>query len=153
SRLDRRRCVAHPEAPGRKRAAPAQSSVGGPCVHGTERSMKNLLLLLVLANILYFIWEMVIEEPPEAGVAVIEISKLGPPLQLSEGPRTRQRAEPEPEPEPEAEGGPELEQESEAPPGFGATVSMAPQTDLSAVVGRSCVSIGPFTSGPDAQRV
>ena len=117
--------------------------------------MKNLLLLLVLANILYFIWEMVVEEPPETGVAVVEISKLGPPLQLSEGPRTRQRAEPEPQPEPEGglESEPGLEQESEAPPGVGATVSMAPQTDLSAIVGRSCVSIGPFTSGPDAQRV
>jgi len=117
--------------------------------------MKNLLLLLVLANILYFIWEMVIEEPPETGVAVVEISKLGPPLQLSEGPKARQRSRPEPELEsgrgPESELEPE--QGSEAPAGVGAPLSVAPQTDLAAVVGRSCVSIGPFTSGPEAQRV
>ena len=93
--------------------------------------MKNLLLLLVLANILYFIWEMVIEEPPETGVAVVEISRLGPPLQLSQG----------------SEAGPEAASSVGAMPGTSA------QTDLAAVVGRSCVSIGPFTSGPDAQRV
>jgi len=89
--------------------------------------MRNLLLLLVLANILYFIWEMVIEEPPETGVAVVEISKLGPPLQLSRGP--------------------------EAATSVGAMLGASGQTDLAAVVGRSCVSIGPFTSSPDAQRV
>jgi hypothetical protein len=89
--------------------------------------MRNLLLLLVLANILYFIWEMVIEEPPESGVAVVEISKLGPPLELSRRP--------------------------EAARSVGAMLGASGQTDLAAAVGRSCVSIGPFTSSPEAQRV
>jgi hypothetical protein len=89
--------------------------------------MRNLLLLLVLANILYFIWEMVIEEPPETGVAVVEVSQLGPPLKLS---RTAQPAA-----------------------SVGAMLGSSGQMDLAAVVGRSCVSIGPFTNGPDAQRV
>ena len=89
--------------------------------------MRNLLLLLVLANILYFIWEMVIEEPPETGVAIVEVSQLGPPLQLS---RTAQPAT-----------------------SVGAMLDSSGQMDLAAVVGRSCVSIGPFTNGPDAQRV
>ncbi|MEX2123250.1 MAG: hypothetical protein WD795_05120 [Woeseia sp.] len=88
--------------------------------------MKNLLLLLVLANILYFIWEMVIEEPPETGVAIVEESQLGPPLELSR------------RPEPAAS--------------VGAMLGSSGQTDLAAVVGRSCVSIGPFTGSPDAQR-
>ena len=101
--------------------------------------MKNLLLLLVLANILYFIWEMVIEEPPEAGVAVVDISKLGPPLQLSKGSETQPQ--------------PGLEAIPEAAPSVGAMLDAPEQTDLAAVVGRSCVSIGPFTSGPEAQRV
>lgn len=105
--------------------------------------MKNLLLLLVLANILYFIWEMVIEEPPEPGVAVVEISKLGPPLQLSEGTETRPQARPQAR----------MEATPEAAPSVGAMLGTAEQTDLAAVVGRSCVSIGPFTSGPEAQRV
>jgi hypothetical protein len=100
--------------------------------------MKNLLLLLVLANILYFIWEMVIEEPPETGVAVVEISKLGPPLQLSKGSETRPQER--------------LEATPEAAPGVGAMLGTTEQKDLAAVVGRSCVSIGPFTSGPEAQR-
>lgn len=89
--------------------------------------MRNLLLLLVLANILYFIWQMVTEEPPETGVAVVEVSQLGPPLQLS---RT-----------------------AEAATSVGAMLGASGQMDLAAVVGRSCVSIGPFTSSPDAQRV
>lgn len=89
--------------------------------------MRNLLLLLVLANILYFIWQMVIEEPPQRGVAVVEVSQLGPPLQLS---RTTQPAT-----------------------SVGAMLGASGQMDLAAVVGRSCVSIGPFTSSPDAQRV
>jgi hypothetical protein len=89
--------------------------------------MRNLLLLLVLANILYFIWEVATENPPETGVAVVETSELGPPLQLSRAPQ--------------------------AATSVGAMLGSSGQTDLAAVVGRSCVSIGPFTSGPDAQRV
>jgi hypothetical protein len=89
--------------------------------------MRNLLLLLVLANILYFIWQMVTEEPPETGVAIVEVSQLGPPLQLS---RTAEPAT-----------------------SVGAMLGASGQMDLAAVVGRSCVSIGPFTSSPDAQRV
>jgi hypothetical protein len=89
--------------------------------------MRNLLLLLVLANILFFIWEMAIEEPPETGVAIVEVSQLGPPLELS---RTAQPAA-----------------------SVGAMLGASGQTDFAAAVGRSCVSIGPFTSSPEAQRV
>ena len=89
--------------------------------------MKNLLLLLVLANILYFIWEMVVEEPPTAGVAIVRESELGPPLEVS---RT-----------------------AEAASSFGAMPGSPRQSDLSAMVGRSCVSIGPFTENAEAQRV
>jgi hypothetical protein len=89
--------------------------------------MKNLLLLLVLANILYFVWELVIEEPPEPGVAVVKESDLGPPLTVS--------------------------RKAEAATSVGAMPGSARPSDLAAVVGRSCVSIGPFTSSPDAERV
>jgi hypothetical protein len=89
--------------------------------------MKNLLLLLVLANILYFVWELVIEEPPETGVAVVKESDLGPPLTVS--------------------------RKAEAATSVGSMPGSARPSDLAAVVGRSCVSIGPFTSSPDAERV
>ena len=89
--------------------------------------MRNLLLLLVLANILFFIWEMVIEEPPETGVAIVEVSELGPPLQLSRAPQPATSV--------------------------GAMLGSSGQTDFAAVVGRSCVSIGPFTDSPEAQGV
>ena len=88
--------------------------------------MRNLLLLLVLANVLYFIWEMVAEEPPQNGVAIVEVSELGPPLELSRRP--------------------------EAATSVGAILGSSGQVDLAAVVGRSCVSIGPFTSSAEAQR-
>jgi hypothetical protein len=89
--------------------------------------MRNLLLLLVLANILYFIWQMAIKEPPEPGVAVVTEAELGPPLELSRTPQ--------------------------AAASVGAMLGSSGQMDLAAVVGRSCVSIGPFTSSPEAQRV
>ena len=47
--------------------------------------MRNLLLLLLLANILYFVWEYVREDnPDEPGVAVLEEADLGPPLIVAE---------------------------------------------------------------------
>jgi hypothetical protein len=89
--------------------------------------MKNLLLLLLLANILYFIWGLAVDAPTETGVAIVDESDLGPPLELTRRP--------------------------EAAPSVGAMLGSTGESELTAVVGRSCVSIGPFTSSPDAQRV
>lgn len=88
--------------------------------------MRNLLLLLVLANVLYFIWGRAIEQPPEPGVVILEEDDLGPPLVISDAP--------------------------EASASFGAMAAASRQTDFAAVVGRSCVSIGPFTNNLDADR-
>jgi hypothetical protein len=88
--------------------------------------MRNLLLLLLLANILYFLWGMVMDEPPESGVVIVDESKLGPPLEL---------------------GDPEAVTTAEEMPDPGA------QSVLAAAVGRSCVSIGPFANSADAERV
>jgi hypothetical protein len=88
--------------------------------------MRNLLLLLLLANILFFVWGRATEQPDEAGVTVIDVSEFGPPLALADSPTTRRAGSSE-----------EPEQAS----------------DLAAVIGRSCVSIGPFANGADAERV
>jgi hypothetical protein len=88
--------------------------------------MRNLVLLLVLANILYFIWGRVIEEPPEPGLVILEEGDLGPPLVVSDAP--------------------------EVSASFGAMAAENRQTDFAAVVGRSCVSIGPFTNQLVADR-
>ena len=45
--------------------------------------MKNLLLILVLANILYFVWGMVAEDAAEPGIAIVSESELGPPLAVT----------------------------------------------------------------------
>ena len=45
--------------------------------------MKNLILLLLLANILYFMWGRFVEEPEETGVVVVQESELGPPLAVT----------------------------------------------------------------------
>lgn len=84
--------------------------------------MKNLLLLLLLANILYFIWGLFADEPVETGVAVVTESELGPPLEIS---KTRI---------------------AEAATSVGAVLGSGKSSDLAAVVGRSCVTLGPFTS-------
>jgi hypothetical protein len=88
--------------------------------------MKNLLLLLVLANLLYFMWSMFAAEESQPGVVVVEESDLGPPLQVSMG------------------------QESNTIASVGAVLGSGEASDLEAVVGRSCVTIGPFKVSDDA---
>ncbi len=79
--------------------------------------MKNLLLLLLLANILYFMWSRYVEEPPVTGVVVVRESDLGPPL-----PETAV---------------------AEAATSVGAVLGSGRRSDLE-FLGRSCVSIGPL---------
>lgn len=88
--------------------------------------MKNLLLLLILANVLYFMWGMFTTEEAEPGVALVEEAALGPPLQVTAG------------------------QDSDAIASVGAVLGSGEPSALEAVVGRSCVTIGPFTVGSDA---
>jgi len=88
--------------------------------------MKNLLLLLILANILYFLWGMFGTEEPTPGVQVVDESDLGPPLQVT------------------------AQQDSDAITSVGAVLGSGEPSDLNAVIGRSCVSIGPFTVKSDA---
>ncbi len=88
--------------------------------------MKNLLLMLLLANVLYFMWGMFAADDPEPGVAVVEEGDLGPPLQVTAG------------------------QDSASIASVGAVLGSGEPSDLEAVVGRSCVTIGPFKVSGDA---
>ena len=88
--------------------------------------MKNLLLLLVLANILYFLWGWFVEEPPQPGVAMVDESQLGPALEVT------------------------ADRSAEAVASIGAVLGSGKPSDLEAVVGRSCVTIGPFRASEDA---
>jgi hypothetical protein len=88
--------------------------------------MKNILLLLLLANILYFVWGWFAEEQPEPGIAIVTEADLGPPLDVS------------------------TNQDAEAAASVGAVLGSGEPSDLIAVVGRSCVTIGPFRSSSDA---
>ena len=123
--------------------------------------MRNILLALLLANILYFMYQSFVEEDPEFGVAVVDESDLGPLLELAESPE----AAPEPMSEASIDEPPaaaaddfhasydadddvemiELEslEEEEPPP---------EPVELAALVGRSCVTVGPFKAGSDANR-
>ncbi len=89
--------------------------------------MKNLLLLLVLANVLYFLWGRFTPETQEPGVAILDEADLGPPLPLAE--RT-------------------LAGGSGIP---GVTTAGAAGAGLAAVTGRACVTIGPFREDADAE--
>ena len=88
--------------------------------------MKNLLLLLLLANILYFVWGMFDKDPDEPGIAIVDESELGPPLAVSPN------------------------RDSVAAASVGAVLGSGEPSDLAAVVGRSCVTIGPFKANADA---
>ena len=88
--------------------------------------MKNLLLLLVLANILYLLWGWFVEEPPQPGVAIVDESELGPPLAVT------------------------ADRSAEAVASVGAVLGSGEPSDLEAVVCRSCVTVGPFRKSEDA---
>lgn len=88
--------------------------------------MKNLLLLLLLANILYFMWGLYQQEEPKAGVAIINEAELGPPMNVTAN-RNRDDVA-----------------------SVGAVLGSGSTTDLKAVIGRSCVTIGPFKVRNDA---
>ena len=88
--------------------------------------MKNLLLLLLLANILYLLWGMYQQDAPGAGVVILRESDLGPPMDVTAN-RNRDDVE-----------------------SVGAVLGSGTPRDLTAVVGRSCVTIGPFSDRNDA---
>jgi hypothetical protein len=87
--------------------------------------MRNLLLLLLLANILYFMWGMLGKETEEPGVAIVNESDLGPPLAVTAN-------------------------RDAGAASVGAMLGSGEPSALEAVVGRSCVTIGPFRASTDA---
>lgn len=88
--------------------------------------MKNLLLLLLLANILYFLWGMLVEDPGQPGVAIVDEFALGPPLAVAPNPN------------------------ADVVASVGAVLGSGEPSDLAAVVGQSCVTVGPFRESSDA---
>ncbi|HNP35431.1 MAG TPA: SPOR domain-containing protein [Woeseiaceae bacterium] len=88
--------------------------------------MKNLLLLLLLANILYFLWGLTRDDQPEPGVVVFDESDLGPPLSVAQKPEAKEVAS------------------------VGALLATEQPSELVAMVGRSCVTVGPFRDMDDA---
>jgi hypothetical protein len=89
--------------------------------------MKNLVLLLLLANILYFLWGMFSIPTPEPGVEIVTESTLGPSMAVT------------------------ANREADAVASVGEILGSGLPSDLAAVVGRSCVTIGPFKAAADAE--
>jgi hypothetical protein len=89
--------------------------------------IRYLLLLLVLANVFYFLWGWMSRDQREPGVAVLDESELGPPLSMAQKPTP-------------GEGG-----------SVGAVLGEGATSELVAVVGRSCVSVGPFAERNEAE--
>lgn len=88
--------------------------------------MRNLLMLLVLANVLYWMWERFFDEPAGTGIVVVDASDIGPPLKL-----TRSAV-------------------AEAPASAGPVPGTGKSSGLAAAVGQSCMSLGPFKTDADA---
>ena len=91
--------------------------------------MKNLLLLLIIANILYFAWGRFQETPAEQGIVFVDESELGPLLEVSSQAEI-----------------------STVERNVAQTASARP-SGLAASVGHSCVTIGPFKSRLEADGV
>jgi hypothetical protein len=89
------------------------------------KNLLNLLLVLLLANVLYYMWVSLAPERKEAGVVVLEEKDLGPPLEMAQKPRGDVAS-------------------------VGAVLGEGGTSELVAVVGRSCVSVGPFRDKDDA---
>lgn len=87
--------------------------------------MRNLLLLLLLANILYFLWGRFGVDREEPGIVILDEAEFGPALAVS---ANREAAE----------------------VSVGAVLGSGEPSDLAAVVGRSCVTLGPFRVDTDA---
>ena len=88
--------------------------------------MRNLLMLLVLANVLYWMWERFFDEPAGTGIVVVDASDIGPPLKL-----TRSAV-------------------AEAPASAGPVPGTGKSSGLAAAVSQSCMSLGPFNTDADA---
>jgi hypothetical protein len=88
--------------------------------------MKNILLMLLLANILYWMWGLVPNEEAQPGVAFVDESDMGPLLDVTTG------------------------RDSDTVASVGAVLGSGEPSALEAVVGRSCVTIGPFRESADA---
>jgi len=127
--------------------------------------MRNLLLILILANVLYFLWGYFKNEPREPGVAVLEPSDLGPPLpmpeaseeELAEDTMIASVGDSGEAADDAAEANEDAAQEEAAASDeeivLAAVTERPRRSELSAVVGRTCVTIGPFRAMSDADSV
>ena len=82
-------------------------------------------MLLVVANILYYMWGRFVDEPEPTGVVVVDESDLGPPLNVSDA--------------------------AVAATSVDAALGTGKPSDLTALSGRSCVTLGPFKTNEDAE--
>lgn len=109
--------------------------------------MRNLILILVLANVLYFLWGYFQgdkEQPP--GVAILDEADLGPPLErpepaveeLEEEPTESVAAAEESDGSGDDDAPDETAAETEPPE------EEEGEIELTVALGRSCVTLGPF---------
>lgn len=123
--------------------------------------MRNLVLLLLLANIVFFAWNHWVAEPPANGATQFRESELGPRLELVE----------EPSGEPVGEAGDELQPSAEEPSqGDAAQADEAPDTEFPAddpappareraaerppaAPVAACLSVGPFSAAESGEEV
>ncbi|MFK8052151.1 MAG: hypothetical protein AB8F65_04195 [Woeseiaceae bacterium] len=84
--------------------------------------MRNLFLMLLFANILFFAWQHWVHEP-DAGVTIVERAELGDPIALA---------------------GREVSETPQTDTVAVDTAPEAPAKTLSSAVGRACISVGPF---------
>lgn len=111
--------------------------------------MRNLVLMLILANVVFFAWNQWVAEPAADGATRFRESDLGPTLELAEPVAQTSGTPAEETLSADAEAAPDTERLDTSAEAAGRDR----RPPVSAAVGRPCVSIGPFednAAGDDA---
>lgn len=88
--------------------------------------MRNLLLLLLLANVLYFMWGRFVADSNDNGVVLIMESEIGPTLQMADAKAVASTA------------------------GNTESTAATRPSELEVYVGRSCLTVGPLRESSEA---
>ena len=126
--------------------------------------MRNLLLLLILANILYFLYGAIRGDDPKPGVDIVKESQLGPRIEVAERKETASEpvdsdivvAASDEDADPvlpvDTSGSDSSASDAEQSADDVAEEPEPSSVALTAIVGRSCVSVGPFRNREDGER-
>ena len=112
--------------------------------------MRNLVLLLALANVIFFAWNQWLAEPPSEGATRFRASDVGPTLELAPE-RSRDAGGPGKPILPPADAAPDTDFPADQP--IAQTPDDTPEEPPAAAPAAVCVSVGPFEAAETGEDV